>query len=101
MIKELFISIKFAVKMPIMIYGGNRQMGISAQSIILAERDFIKCISDGRGLKPGNRLRGRVLNIQKNGRLVMDFGNFRALARANFPVNSLLLPFINAILGQT
>jgi len=62
-------------------------MSISTQSIILAERDFSKRISSGKRLKPGNRLRGRVLNIQKNGKLVMDFGNFRALARANFPVN--------------
>lgn len=62
-------------------------MDISAQSLILAERDFSKYISAEKRLKPGNRLRGRVLNIQKNGKLVMDFGNFRALARANFPVN--------------
>ncbi len=62
-------------------------MDISAQSIILAERDFSRRISDKKQLRPGNRLSGRVLNIQKNGKLVMDFGTFRALARANFPVN--------------
>ncbi len=62
-------------------------MDISALSIILAEREVSQSISNEIQLKPGNRLRGRILNIQKNGNLLMDFGNFRALARANFPVN--------------
>ncbi len=40
----------------------------------------------GRTLRQGDRLDGTVVDIKNNGKVLVDFGNFRALAEIHFPV---------------
>lgn len=45
----------------------------------------------GRGtteLQPGDRLTGRVLRVEQDGKVLMDLGGSRALARLGFPVQA-------------
>lgn len=38
-------------------------------------------------LKPGDKLEGKIIDIKRNGKALIDFGKFRAVAETKFPVN--------------
>jgi flagellar basal body-associated protein FliL len=37
-------------------------------------------------LKPGDKLEGKIIDIKRNGKALIDFGKFRAVAETKFPV---------------
>ena len=45
-----------------------------------------KFIINHEYLEPGDKLEGKILEIRTNGKALIDFGKFRALAEIKFPI---------------
>lgn len=45
-----------------------------------------KFIVNHEYLEPGDKLEGKILEIRPNGKALIDFGGFRALASIKFPI---------------
>lgn len=43
-------------------------------------------IMNHEALQPGDKLEGKIIDIKPNRNLLIDFGDFRALAEAAFPI---------------
>ena len=51
------------------------------------DSELKKYFSTRGSLSPGDKLKGEVIELRDDGKILTDFGKFRALARINFPVS--------------
>jgi hypothetical protein len=51
-----------------------------------ADSELEKFILGHESLKPGDKLAGKVIQVKSGGKILVDFGKFRAVAKNQFPV---------------
>ena len=62
------------------------KINISNFTNAMCGSEFQRSSPEKGALRVGDNLLGRVLEIKNGGKALIDFGGFRALARAQFPV---------------
>lgn len=60
-------------------------MNTSSAVDIFASSELEKFILNHELLGPGDKLDGKIIEIKKDGKALIDFGAFRALAEIKFP----------------
>ncbi|MDQ1354193.1 MAG: hypothetical protein QG657_4502 [Acidobacteriota bacterium] len=61
-------------------------MNTSSAVDIFASSELEKFILNHELLGPGDKLDGKIIEIKKNGKVLIDFGAFRALAEIKFSI---------------
>lgn len=61
-------------------------MNTSSAVDIFASSELEKFILNHELLGPGDKLDGKIIEIKKNGKALIDFGAFRALAEIKFSI---------------
>ena len=49
------------------------------------DSELEKFILGHEALKPGDKLSGKIIQVKPGGKILVDFGKFRAVARSQFP----------------
>lgn len=63
-------------------------MNRSSQVEFFAGSELEKFILNQELMGPGDKLDGKIIEIKKDGKALIDFGAFRALAEIKFPIKA-------------
>ncbi|MCP5102186.1 MAG: hypothetical protein GY950_02345 [bacterium] len=61
-------------------------MNMSSSLEFVVSSELEKFILNHQFLKPGDKLEGKIIQVKENGKVLINFGKFRAVAEINFPI---------------